>query len=193
MSGPPDSPESVDFPEPAVVPLPLPQAFAFCPRCGTAREGERGNPLRCRACGYTHYFGPVAAVASVVFDAEGRVLFLTRANDPHAGKLGLPGGFVDPGESAEEAARREAREEIGAELGGLTFLASRPNDYAYSGVLIKTVDVFFAARLADGQTVDANAAEVSQAEWLEPTDAVIARMAFESNKAAVRLAADRVP
>ena len=174
-------------------PLPLPQAFAFCPRCGAAREGKRVNPLRCGACGYTHYFGPVTAVACVVFGEADRVLFLTRANDPHAGKLGLPGGFVDPGESAEQAARRETREEIGAQLGDLSFIASRPNDYAYSGVVIKTVDVFFAARLAEGETVDANAAEVSRAEWLKPTDDVIGRMAFESNRAAVRLASASAP
>lgn len=168
-------------------PVPLPDAFAFCPRCGATRQG-RGNPLRCTKCGYTHYFGPVTAVAGVVSDERGRVLFLTRARDPHAGKLGLPGGFVDPGESAEEALRRETREEVGLELTSLRFIASRPNDYAYSGVLIKTVDVFFACQAVDMERLTANAAEVSAHQFTVPTSDVLDRMAFESNRTAVELA-----
>ena len=168
-------------------PIPLPDAFVFCPRCGADREG-RGNPLRCGACEYTHFFGPVAAVATVVIDDAGRVLFLTRAKDPHKGKHGLPGGFVDPGESAEEAARREADEELKLELGDLRFLMTLPNDYAYSGVVVKTVDVFFAARALNAESLTAAEGEVDGFAFREPTEAVIAEMAFESNRAAVRAA-----
>ena len=167
----------------------LAEAFAFCPRCGNAVTPGT-NPLRCPACGYTHYFGPVAAVAGVVRDEAGRVLFLTRAQDPHAGKLGLPGGFVDPGESAEEALRREASEEVGLELTDVRFIVSHPNDYAYSGVTIKTVDVFFACRAANAGAIDANAAEVSAWSFKEPTDDVLAAMAFESNRVAVKMTRD---
>ena len=49
-------------------------------------------------------------VAAVVRDAEGRVLFMRRADD---GRWGLPAGAVDPGESPAEAVVREVREETG--------------------------------------------------------------------------------
>jgi 8-oxo-dGTP diphosphatase len=55
----------------------------------------------------------VACVGAVVQDATGRLLLIRRGHDPHAGLWSLPGGRVEPGESLEEAVRREVREETG--------------------------------------------------------------------------------
>lgn len=60
---------------------------------------------------------PGAAV--IVLDSQGRVLLLQRAD---TGGWGLPGGFMEPGESLEETARREVREEVGLELDELTLM-----------------------------------------------------------------------
>lgn len=89
----------------------LNEAFTHCPGCG-ARRPERAEPLSCR-CGFHYYFNPAVAVGGLITDADGRMLFIRRARDPGRGKLGLPGGFVDAGESAEEALRREVEEEVG--------------------------------------------------------------------------------
>ncbi len=60
---------------------------------------------------------PVAAdVVALVPDGEASlVLLVERGNEPYLGMLALPGGFVDPGETAERAARRELAEETGIE------------------------------------------------------------------------------
>jgi 8-oxo-dGTP diphosphatase len=55
----------------------------------------------------------VACVGAVVQDPTGRLLLIRRGHDPHAGLWSLPGGRVEPGESLEEAVRREVREETG--------------------------------------------------------------------------------
>jgi 8-oxo-dGTP diphosphatase len=62
---------------------------------------------------------PLLAADSVVFDAEGRVLLVRRKNPPFKGRYALPGGFVDIGETVEEACRRELMEETGIKAGKL--------------------------------------------------------------------------
>lgn len=58
----------------------------------------------------------------VVIDGENRVLLARRKNEPFAGVLGLPGGFVEAGETVEAACRRELREETNIEAGALTLV-----------------------------------------------------------------------
>ena len=59
---------------------------------------------------------PLLTVDCVVFDARNRVLFIRRKNPPFAGSYALPGGFVDIGETVEDACRRELAEETGVKV-----------------------------------------------------------------------------
>lgn len=52
----------------------------------------------------------------MVQDERGRVLLVRRARDPEAGRWTVPGGHVEPGETFEQAARREVREETGLDV-----------------------------------------------------------------------------
>lgn len=58
----------------------------------------------------------IACVGAVVFDVEGRLLLVQRANPPAQGRWSLPGGRVEPGEQAQDAVRREVREETGLDV-----------------------------------------------------------------------------
>ena len=62
---------------------------------------------------------PGVTVDCVVFDDRDRLLLIRRRNPPFAGKFALPGGFVDPGETTEAAARRELAEETGLDARAL--------------------------------------------------------------------------
>lgn len=59
---------------------------------------------------------PLLTVDCVAIDAAGRVLLIERRNPPFKGQLALPGGFVEPGESVEDACRRELLEETGVNV-----------------------------------------------------------------------------
>lgn len=59
---------------------------------------------------------PKLMVDIVIPDEGGRVLLIQRASDPYGGSWALPGGFVDVGETVEEAAVREAKEETGLDV-----------------------------------------------------------------------------
>ena len=69
-------------------------------------ESGRIRPI-CARCGYVHYFAPqVAAVAIVTRVQDERFLLVQRGEDPGKGLWGLPGGFVELGETAQDALSR---------------------------------------------------------------------------------------
>ena len=116
----------------------------FCPKCGSADfipSGERS--LLCRKCGFHFYINSAAAVAALVTDTEGRLMLVTRGIEPDYGKLDLPGGFADPGETAEDAVKRELFEELGLKIKYMEYLFSGANEYIYSGYKVFTLDLAF--------------------------------------------------
>ena len=159
--------------------------FHFCPRCGRpGKPPAAGQPLACTQCGFTFFFGAAIATATFIRREDGRVIFLRRAKDPAKGKLAPPGGFVDIGERAEDALRREIREEVGLEVRTPEFLCSFPNLYPFLGVDYPVLDFFFTAEAVESTT----ACALDEAEsicWLEPTREVrLEDLAFPSVRAA---------
>ena len=155
--------------------------FKYCPKCGAAALRVVGAKLlRCEACGFELYMNPAASAAGVIIDELGRMVVLVRGQEPGRGKWDLPGGFVDPGETAEEALRREVREELGLEVTALRYLGSWPNVYDYMGVRYRTVDFGFVCEVAGAEGARAMESEIAETLLLEPRDVDIERFAFAS-------------
>ena len=161
--------------------------FRYCPRCGVIRaDMSPTTPMRCTNCKLTYYFNPTVTAAAFVFDDRDRVLFIRRAKDPAAGMLGVPGGFIDIGETAEEGLRREVREEVGLEIDGVQYLGSCTNEYYYQEVTYPVVDLIFSARAIRPELalpLDA----VAGLEWRKVQDVQQEELAFPSLKMGLQI------
>jgi ADP-ribose pyrophosphatase YjhB (NUDIX family) len=166
------------------------EAFAFCPRCGVAQNcgvaqtATKQNAFDCPHCHFRYHFNAAIGVVGVIENTNSELFFIRRAREPGKGKLAFPGGFVDPGETAEEALRREVREEVGMEITNVRFLLSRPNLYAYRELVYSVCDLCFSATVS-GSAGPLAESEVSAALWLNPTTVDPESLAFPSMTAAL--------
>lgn len=161
--------------------------YQYCPDCGATSSRIGSIPFRCEECGYAHFFGPVAAVGGLVVNAQNELLMVRRAQDPERGKWGLPGGFVDRGETIEEALNREVMEETGLSVTSSRYLVSFPNLYNYRGVVAPVIDLFFACEVHQSDSIHLDPNELDGFDWSVPTHQRLEEMAFESNRKAVEL------
>ena len=166
--------------------------FRYCPKCGAAAVHVIGRKLlRCDACGFELYLNVAAAVAALIFDDEGRLLAIVRAQEPQKGLWDLPGGFVDPGESAEDALRREIREELGLEIASMRYLQSYPNVYEYRGVEYATADLGFVCTVDDLSQMRPAESEIEDVVLERPEDIDVRQWAFPSTARLLRQYLDR--
>ncbi|NQU86532.1 MAG: NUDIX domain-containing protein [Mariniphaga sp.] len=121
--------------------------FKFCPKCGSENfPAISKRSLKCASCGFHYFINSSTAVAGIVINTKGELLLTRRAIQPHFGMLDLPGGFVDPGESAENALIRELKEELGIEVEAMEYFGSAPNEYIYSEFTVFTLDLAYCVK-----------------------------------------------
>jgi ADP-ribose pyrophosphatase YjhB (NUDIX family) len=113
----------------------LPSSFSRRTPPGDTRERDV-----CSACGFIDYVNPKLVTGSIVRH-EGRILLCRRAIDPRKGFWTLPAGYMELGETVEDAARREAFEEANARIVIDRLLA------VYTITRLSQVQVMFLAHL----------------------------------------------
>ena len=123
--------------------------------------------------------GPRLTVDSLTRDDGGRLLLVRRGQPPFEGRWALPGGFVETGETTEEACIRETREETGieVEVEGLGGVYSRP-DRDPRG---HTVSVVYRCRAVGGEAKGGD--DAAEARWFAPDE--LARLAFAFDHAEI--------
>ncbi|HJF26911.1 NAD(+) diphosphatase [Acinetobacter bohemicus] len=99
----------------------------FCSHCGTATEAHATeHAMVCPACHYRQYPRVQPCVITVITRGENEILLAKNARNKNSQMYGLIAGFVEVGETLEEAVRRETFEEVGLELTNIQYLASQP-------------------------------------------------------------------
>lgn len=134
----------------------------FCGRCGhptTLKTDERA--FLCPSCSLVSY-PRISPAVIVSIEKDGKIL-LARSTRFQGGMSSVIAGFVEPGETLEECARREIREETGIEIQNLRYFKSQPWPFPDS------LMVGFTAEYAGGElSIDQN--EIVEARWYGPDE-----------------------
>jgi NAD+ diphosphatase len=135
----------------------------FCGQCATPTEPARGERARrCPRCGLVAFPRLAPAVITLIEREDGRILLARNPNFP-APFFSLLAGFVEPGETLEEAVVRETFEEVGLTVGEVTYWGSQPWPFPHS------LMVGFHARYISGELV-LQADEIAEAGWFGPDE-----------------------
>lgn len=138
---------------------------------------ERRQRLVCTACGRITYLNPKVAACAIPLLGR-RILLVRRAIEPGWGKWVFPGGYVDLGETLQEAALREVWEETGVRLTLERLLGA----YSYRDSAV--VVVVYVGRVVEGEPVAGD--ECLEVRAFEPEQLPWAELAFRSTRDALR-------
>jgi NAD+ diphosphatase len=129
----------------------------FCSVCGAASEVREAGLLRvCPACGAEHHPRTDPVVIMLVIDRAGDRVLLGRQPSWPPGRYSALAGFVEPGESLEDAVAREVLEESGVEVTGARYVSSQPWPFPSSLMLgFEASYVGGAVAAVDGELDDA--------------------------------------
>lgn len=143
--------------------------FNFCPKCGQSNSVSQKNKttFACSACNWQLWNNPKTSVTTL-FIKDNKILTAVRGSDESRqdlnGRLQLTGGFVDYGESAYDAARREAMEELGVEITEFALLDVWSREYDTENMPpISVVDCVFVVTKWNG-TPEAKD-DIASIEW----------------------------
>lgn len=139
----------------------------FCPRCGQPLEPvSSGHVLRCSGCGRDQFPRIDPAVIMLITDEDDRALLGRQPSWP-AHRWSTLAGFFEPGESAEDAVRREVAEETGIRVGEVAYVGSQPWPFPSSLMLA------FTGR-ATTTDIHVDAKEIEAARWYSRAEALAA-------------------
>jgi len=138
------------------------ETHRFCGKCGAPLgKGQEEYSKRCSACGL-HIF-PTISPAIIIGVVRGRKLLLAHNAGFPAGLFSLIAGFMEPGETIEECARREVAEETGIAIQDITYFGSQPWPFPHSLMIGLTGKYAGGSIRPDGK-------EITEAGWFSPEE-----------------------
>ena len=136
----------------------------FCGACGTPTVhlgSERC--VKCPACGFMAY--PRISPAMMVLIKRGDSILLARHSASPAPFFTALAGFVEAGESVEEAIHREVHEEVGLRVRNIAYFGSQPWPFPHSLMIAYTAEF-------DSGDIKIDETEIAEARWFGPADAL---------------------
>ena len=138
------------------------QTHRFCGRCGKpTKEKDDERAMICATCGLINY--PRVSPAIIIAVVKGDEILLARSSRFKAAFFSVLAGFVEPGETLEDCARREVFEEVGIRIKRISYFGSQP------WPLPNSLMVAFTAEY-DGGEIAIDESEIVSAGWFSATD-----------------------
>ncbi|MGE0076462.1 MAG: NAD(+) diphosphatase [Bacteroidales bacterium] len=130
----------------------------YCGKCGTKMQPKSDErALSCPACNAVVY--PKISPAIIVAIISGNKILLARNSNFQGGWYSLVAGYVDVGETLEEALMREVKEEVGLEVKNIRYYKSQP--WPLSGSMM----IGFIAEADENQPIAIDGKEIVEAAW----------------------------
>ncbi|MCP4338078.1 MAG: NAD(+) diphosphatase [Desulfobulbaceae bacterium] len=151
----------------------------FCGKCGTAMKNRDTELAKiCPACSFVSF--PRLSPAVIMSVVRGDQILLGRAPRFPPGMYSTLAGFVEPGETLEEAVKREVREEVNVRINNIKYVASQPWPFPHS------IMIGFSASYVDGD-IKVDDHELEDARWFSvrelpalPSKITIARLLIDN-------------
>ena len=136
----------------------------FCGKCGAKTQlDEKDMMMKCPSCGQNHY--PRIAPAIIVAIRKGDELLMAKHSYHDNIRYALIAGFVEPGESIEEAVHREVLEEVGVKIKNLKYQRSQSWPFPNSLMLAFTADY-------DSGDIKVDGDEIVKAKWFKKDEII---------------------
>jgi len=123
--------------------------YKYCSNCGADFEKSSETLYVCPKCDFRIFINPKPAVGVILYNSKKQILLIKRSYNPGKGMWGLIGGFINPGEEAEDALSREIEEEIGLSIKNFKLFGSYTGTYLYKNIEYKTIDIIYTSVIID--------------------------------------------
>lgn len=134
----------------------------FCGACGEQTQVVSGERcMRCPTCGHVAY--PRISPVMMVLIRKGEQLLLARPAVSQTGRFSALAGFLEAGETIEQAVHREVMEEVGLKVHNLQYFASQSWPFPHSLLIAFTADYL-------GGEIAIDPREIAEARWIGPDD-----------------------
>lgn len=160
-------------------------SYKHCPKCSNNLHIIKGIFGQCSACAFIFY-PTIKLTASIILENEkGEILLLRRNRSPHRGSWNTPGGHIDAGETAEQAAHREIKEETGLKISKLEFCGSYTDTYKDQGITYPLLAISFCGRTDSSQRIKAGD-DASAHKYFGPKKIPWQKIGFKSDVRALK-------
>ena len=136
--------------------------YQTCPSC-QSQLTINSNSAKCPQCDFSFYLNPAPCVMVLIANDQDQMLWTIRGMEPQKGKWDLPGGFVNPNETIEQAAIREVKEELNLEVEITKLLGNVPDFYGPLGQ--PTLNFIFLVKVIGGELKPQD--DVAEINWLK--------------------------
>lgn len=157
-------------------------SYRYCSICGSRLKKDRNDNLGCIKCNFINFRSPRPTATGLIL-FKNKLLLAKRARAPYKGWWDLPGGYVERGETAEQALKRETKEETGLDIKIKNIFGTYSGNASFDKDKYSILSVVFIAQ-AQNEKLEAND-DVSISRWFAKSE-IPSKIAFDSNQKIIK-------